>query len=81
MTSALKSALPSHLKPSALGGDNPAEFARKHHGKTQSHMVSLAEFFGRARSQKETRFIVEYWIKWPLIAVKHRQTVNRGNPL
>jgi hypothetical protein len=39
MASTLKSAVPSHLKPSAaLGGD--AEFARKHHGKTQSHMVS-----------------------------------------
>lgn len=43
MASTLKSALPSHLKPSsALGGD--AEFARKHHGKTQSHMVSAPSF-------------------------------------
>ncbi|TVY58121.1 putative UTP--glucose-1-phosphate uridylyltransferase [Lachnellula cervina] len=39
MAAALKSALPSHLKPSSLGaGDANAEFARKHHGKTQSHM-------------------------------------------
>jgi len=50
MASTLKSALPSHLKagaakPSALGnGDANAEFARKHHGKTQSHMVSPFEF-------------------------------------
>jgi hypothetical protein len=43
MASALKSALPAHLKPSTLGnGDAGAEFARKHHGKTQSHMVSSA---------------------------------------
>lgn len=49
MASALKSALPAHLKggsgkPSGLGsnGDPAAEFARKHHGKTQSHMVSEA---------------------------------------
>jgi UTP--glucose-1-phosphate uridylyltransferase len=37
----LKNALPSHLKPSsALGnGDASSEFARKHHGKTQSHMA------------------------------------------
>ncbi|TVY38247.1 hypothetical protein LOCC1_G006291 [Lachnellula occidentalis] len=36
---ALKSALPAHLKPSSLApGDANAEFARKHHGKTQSHM-------------------------------------------
>ncbi|KAH8814376.1 putative UTP--glucose-1-phosphate uridylyltransferase [Hyaloscypha sp. PMI_1271] len=36
-----KSALPTHLNPkSALGnGDPNAEFARKHHGKTQSHMA------------------------------------------
>ncbi|PMD39726.1 UTP--glucose-1-phosphate uridylyltransferase [Hyaloscypha variabilis F] len=36
-----KSALPSHLAPkSALGnGEAQAEFARKHHGKTQSHMA------------------------------------------
>ena len=41
MASTLKSALPAHLKPSGLGnGDANAEFARKHHGKTQSHMVS-----------------------------------------
>jgi len=32
--------LPSHLKPSGLGNGD-AEFARKHHGKTQSHMVSF----------------------------------------
>jgi UTP--glucose-1-phosphate uridylyltransferase len=43
MTSSLKSALPAHLK-SSLGanlgnGDPNAEFARKHHGKTQSHMA------------------------------------------
>jgi hypothetical protein len=44
MASTLKSALPAHLKhskPSGLGGDAAnTEFARKHHGKTQSHMVS-----------------------------------------
>jgi len=41
MASTLKSALPAHLKPSTLGnGDAAAEFAKKHHGKTQSHMVS-----------------------------------------
>jgi hypothetical protein len=45
MASAFKSALPAHLNPkSALGnGDANAEFARKHHGKTQSHMVSAAQ--------------------------------------
>jgi UTP--glucose-1-phosphate uridylyltransferase len=43
MASNLKSALPAHLKPSGLGdaaAAAKAEFARKHHGKTQSHMVS-----------------------------------------
>ncbi|PQE20940.1 UTP-glucose-1-phosphate uridylyltransferase protein [Rutstroemia sp. NJR-2017a BBW] len=40
MAAALKSALPSHLKPSSLSPNgDPAEFARKHHGKTQSHMA------------------------------------------
>ncbi|XTI91928.1 hypothetical protein V2W45_757989 [Cenococcum geophilum] len=33
-------AIPSHLKPSAAAGNGDAEsFARKHHGKTQSHVV------------------------------------------
>ncbi|CAG8971673.1 hypothetical protein HYALB_00003141 [Hymenoscyphus albidus] len=40
MAAALKSALPSHLKPSNLG--DALEFQRKHHGKTQSHMGSSA---------------------------------------
>lgn len=39
MAQALKSALPSHLKPSSLSPNDNGEFARKHHGKTQSHMV------------------------------------------
>lgn len=46
MAAAFKSALPAHLNPkSALGGngDSNVEFARKHHGKTQSHMVSTAQ--------------------------------------
>jgi hypothetical protein len=44
MASTFKSALPAHLNPkSALGNsDANVEFARKHHGKTQSHMVSAA---------------------------------------
>ncbi|KAJ5032428.1 uncharacterized protein L3040_009033 [Drepanopeziza brunnea f. sp. 'multigermtubi'] len=36
MASALKSVLSSHLKP---GDGEAAEFVRKHHGKTQSHMA------------------------------------------
>jgi hypothetical protein len=46
MAAAFKSALPAHLNPkSALGGngDSNVEFARKHHGKTQSHMVSAVQ--------------------------------------
>ncbi|TVY75943.1 hypothetical protein LSUE1_G005636 [Lachnellula suecica] len=41
MANILKSALPSHLKPSGLGNGDAAnaEFAKKHHGKTQSHMI------------------------------------------
>ena len=41
MASKISSALPSHLKPSgASNGDADGAFARKHHGKTQSHVVS-----------------------------------------
>jgi hypothetical protein len=36
--SAIKSALPQHLKP---GNGDDGEFAKRHHGKTRSHMVSL----------------------------------------
>ncbi|KAL1868678.1 UTP-glucose-1-phosphate uridylyltransferase [Diaporthe australafricana] len=40
MASAIKSALPSHLKPgNASGNGEEPEFAGKHHGKTRSHMA------------------------------------------
>jgi len=35
----LKSVLPSHLKPSSAAGNGDADFPRKHHGKTQSHVA------------------------------------------
>ena len=39
--SGIRSALPSHLKPPVSGGDSDGgEFTQRHHGKTQSHMVS-----------------------------------------
>ncbi|QDS70308.1 hypothetical protein FKW77_008239 [Venturia effusa] len=37
-------AIPSHLKPPGAGNGEAAEFARKHHGKSQSHVVSEAAF-------------------------------------
>jgi len=43
MASKISSALPAHLKPAALSSSNgnaDGAFERKHHGKTQSHMVS-----------------------------------------
>jgi hypothetical protein len=36
---AAKSAIPTHLKNSAAANGDAADFARKHHGKTQSHVV------------------------------------------
>ena len=39
MASAVKSTLSTHLKPS--NGDE-AEFVKKHHGKTRSHMVRVS---------------------------------------
>jgi hypothetical protein len=50
----MASALPAHLKgavKSALGNGDAAnaEFARKHHGKTQSHMVSRVWFLSMIR--------------------------------
>ncbi|ROW01482.1 hypothetical protein VSDG_02267 [Cytospora chrysosperma] len=41
MASAIKSAIPSHLKPSSASGNGDAEtdFDGKHHGKTRSHMA------------------------------------------
>lgn len=44
MAQAIKSALPSHLKPQLGGKDSDAEFTGRHHGKTRSHMVSTAAF-------------------------------------
>jgi hypothetical protein len=41
MASAIKSALPSHLKPSAAGKDDGDASFERHHGKTRSAMVSL----------------------------------------
>jgi len=40
MASAIKSALPSHMKPKD-GDGSDAEFTSRHHGKTRSHMVSI----------------------------------------
>lgn len=40
MAQKIKDALPSHLKPSSNGGDEGGDFARRHHGKSQSHVVS-----------------------------------------
>ncbi|EON68487.1 hypothetical protein W97_07697 [Coniosporium apollinis CBS 100218] len=40
MAARVKDALPSHLKPSAAGNGDSDGFARKHHGKTQSHVTS-----------------------------------------
>lgn len=37
-------AIPSHLKPPGAGNGEAAEFARKHHGKSQSHVVSRTCF-------------------------------------
>jgi hypothetical protein len=43
MSGLIKQALPAHMKPaSANGGNGEEAFKRKHHGKTQSHMVSSA---------------------------------------
>jgi hypothetical protein len=50
MASTLKSALPSHLKP----GNGDAEFARKHHGKTQSHMVSALIYVGSDANARQS---------------------------
>lgn len=67
MASTLKSALPSHLKPSGLGNGD-AEFAKKHHGKTQSHMVSstfhigsstIYGRYGRRASQRHIAHFLE----------------------
>lgn len=37
--SALKSAIPSHLKPSSAKENGGEEFSKRHHGKTQSHVA------------------------------------------
>lgn len=45
MASKISSALPAHLKPSgASNGEANGGGARKHHGKSQSHMVSSDQF-------------------------------------
>jgi hypothetical protein len=36
---ASKSAIPQHLKAAAVPNGEASDFARKHHGKTQSHVV------------------------------------------
>ena len=41
---ASKSAIPTHLKNAAAANGDAADFARKHHGKTQSHVVRYTCF-------------------------------------
>jgi UTP--glucose-1-phosphate uridylyltransferase len=46
MASIASKALPSHLRPSGLGDEADGGFARKHHGKSQSHVVSPSTLLG-----------------------------------
>ena len=62
MASAIKSALPSHLKVSPLssnGDGNDDQFQARHHGKTRSHMVSMPGFI-LARFFPQNKF--ESWV-------------------
>ena len=43
MAGIIKQALPAHMKP-ANGSNGEEAFKRRHHGKTQSHMVSSLQF-------------------------------------
>ena len=55
MASAIKEALPSRIKDEFSDGG----FARKHHGKTQSHMVSLSSLlFSVLKHCEFTKLIV-----------------------
>jgi hypothetical protein len=38
-------AIPSHLKPSAAAGGQDGDFTQRHHGKSQSHVVSTSPPF------------------------------------
>ena len=42
MASLASKALPAHLKDAVSNGEGNGAFERKHHGKTQSHVVSRA---------------------------------------
>ena len=48
--SAISKAIPSHLKPSSAEGKNGEEFKQRHHGKTQSHVVSSFLHFHKHNS-------------------------------
>ncbi len=52
-------ALPSHLKPSAAEGGEGG-FAPRHHGKTQSHVVSFSSFV--AAFQQPVFWFLSVWI-------------------
>lgn len=56
---ALKNALPTHLKPGNGNGDDET-FARKHHGKTRSHMVSQILL-----RLLDSRPIWHFFVVWP----------------
>jgi hypothetical protein len=58
--SGIAKAIPSHLKPSAAlrSGDNGEDASKRHHGKTQSHVVSSfpmskAQFLGKTSEQQQ----------------------------
>lgn len=56
----VKSALPTHLKPN--NGDE-AEFTKRHHGKTRSHMVSV--FFSHTPNYR-LRFETPNLLSWQM---------------
>lgn len=77
MASTIKSAIPSHLKPSsAAGNGEEADFVGKHHGKTRSHMVSTYNTQLSMHCTFATRTRPQTPEPKPLSAAQHLETLE-----
>lgn len=65
MAETLKAALPTHLKPGSGNGNGDDEtFARKHHGKTRSHMVSWSMRLARSTPFSSVSTLLGHPASW-----------------
>ena len=74
---AAQRAIPSHMRDGATNGESASAFKRNHHGKSQSHVVSL-ECFLRSINRViswQPRYVL-FWASGSAGSLVSKQSVN-----